>query len=754
MRLAVVIAPWDSTSSDAGAWSDGVAMLGASLARLGFRVAVVGEGQDLAAELGHALQGVAAEDTVLVHVGGRLARRGVLRVGAGQWMPLRTIGEVLAAHAVADVSVLAELLHEDDAEDALVAADHVASIVSALGARERGYGMVAAVRPAGAPVEGLAFTRLFLDVAAAAPREQALLSTVYARIRATPESLAVAQSFTLVRGRAELELTPPAPPAPDLDAQIEAATAISDWSTAVDLRRHRLASHDSPRARVKELLAIARIMQQEFSDTDGALAALEEARAIEPRRAAVLQNLKRGYEVLGRWASAIEVTAALVSITPMPGDRAALRYEQARMVLDNLEDEEGAAGLLEQVLEDDPEHADARATLTRLRSSLTPPEPMPVPESSGEVETAQPAVVAAASAVVAVAGAAESGGGDDLDPSTHARAFAHRMAAGHSDAALLSAMALEELGAGHVEATLLLEQFRSVTPVRARGTLDAQGWELLRPYGMDEVLTALFAAVARPACMARIDQLTARGRLVALDASSRLDEESTASVVRSFQWAARVLGVRCPELFVVPDVPGEIAAVRAPVPSTAVGPSIVSGRSAKDLAFLAGRHLTYYRPEHQVLVYFPTRDELTRLLLAAVALTKPETPPTGEGARAVASLAARLDRNIDDNERNDLRRAVWELEVRGGKFSVSAWVRNVELMSARAGLLLSGDLVTAIAIVSNETRAIAALPLEAKRRDLLAFCVSDEHAALRARFAVSAPGSVRPPAPAAAAGYR
>jgi tetratricopeptide (TPR) repeat protein len=744
MRIAVVIAPWDATSAEAAAWSDGVAMLGASLARLGFRVAVVGEGHDLTAELERALEGVAAEDTVLLHVGGRLARRGVLRVGAGHWLPLRAIGEVLAGHAVADVSVLVELLHEDDADDALVAADHVASIVSALGARERGYGMVAAVRPAASAAGGLAFTRLFLEVAGASPREEATLSRVYERMRAMPESLGVAQSFTLVRGRAELELAPPAPPAPDLDAEIDAATAISDWTTAVELRRRRLASHDSPRDRVKELVAIARIMQQEFSDTEGAIAALEEARAIEPRRAAVLQNLKRGYEVLGRWASAIEVTGALAAVTPMPADRAVLRYEQAQMALEQLQDEERAASLLEQALEEDPTLADARATLTRLRSSLTPPEPMPVPESSGEVETAPPPAVALAE---------ESG--DELDPATHARAFSEHMSAGRNDAAFLSAMALEELGAAdvNVDAHLLLEQFRSVTPVRARGTLDAPGWELLRPYGMDEVLTALFAAVARAGCLSRIEQLTARGRLVALDPATRLDETSTASVVRSFQWAARVLGVGCPELFTVADVPGEIAAVRAPNPTTAVGPSVVSGRSAKDLAFLAGRHLTYYRREHQVLVYFPTRDELTRLLQAAVSLTKPEVEPTGEGARAIASLAARIDRNINDDERNDLRRAVWELEVRGGKFSVSAWVRNVELMASRAGLLLCGDLATAMAIVSNETRAIAALPLEAKRRDLIAFCVSEEHAALRARFAVAAPGSIRPPAPPAAAAY-
>ena len=128
--------------------------------------------------------------------------------------------------------------------------------------------------------------------------------------------------------------------------------------------------------------------------------------------------------------------------------------------------------------------------------------------------------------------------------------------------------------------------------------------------------------------------------------------------------------------------------MRAHEPSTAVGPSIVSGRSAKDLAFLAGRHLTYYRPENQVLVHFPTREELTRLLLAGVQLTKPGVPPAGEGGRAVAALAARLEEHIADEEFAALSRAVGELEARGGRFSLGAWTRNVELMAARAGLLL------------------------------------------------------------------
>jgi len=741
MRVAVVVSPWDQDASDAGTWSDAVAWLGASLGKMGFRVAVVDGVEDLQADLVRALEGLSQDDSVLLHVSGHLARRGVLRVAGGRWLPLRSVGEALAGLSVADVSVFAELVHEDDADDALVAADHVASIVSAIGARERGYGMVAAVRPATTGVEGVPFTRFFFDVAAASSREEALLSTLYARVTAMPESMSTAQSFTLVRGRAELELAAHPPPPAELDALVDAAMEAQEWARVVELRRQRLASHASPRQKGKELVAIARVLQQELGDAEGAIGALEEARAIEPRRAPVLQALRRGYEMLGRWASAIEVTGALADMAPMPVDRAALRYAQARMTLDHLQDEERAVGWLEQAVEDDPLHAEARALLTRLRSSLTPPEPMPVPDEEVEVDVTGPRP------------ALESGERptDEMDPGTHRFAFAERVAAGRMDAAFLSALALEELGALDGQHAAVIEQHRSVAPVRARGTLDAQGWSQIVPYGMDDVLTALFAAVARAGALARVEQLVARGRLVALDPTARLDDASTASVVRSFQWSARVLGVPCPDLYVVPEVPGEIAAVRAHEHSTAVGPSIVSGRSAKDLAFLAGRHLTYYRREHQVLVYFPTREELTRLLLAAVQLTKPGITPSGEGSRAVTALAARLENHISEPELDDLTAAVRELEGRGGKFSLSAWTRNVELMAARAGLLLCGDLGTAMAIVSNESREIAGLSPDAKRRDLVGFCASEEHAAVRARFALASIESARPPPPSSVA---
>ncbi|MGH7296034.1 MAG: tetratricopeptide repeat protein, partial [Polyangiaceae bacterium] len=610
----------------------------------------------------------------------------------------------------------------------------VASTVAALGARERGYAMVTAVRPAASSVAGLAFTRLVLDVAEAGRRGEAQLSTVYDRVSTMPQSLAAAQSFTCVRGRAELDLSPPPPAPAELDALIDAATEANEWPRAAELRRERLATLTSPRQRVRELVAIARIRQAELSDPDGAIDALEQARTIEPRRIPVLQALRRGYETQGRFASAIEVTGVLADLAPMPADRAVLRLAQAMLTLEHLQDEERALAWLEQAVEDDPSNPDVRAALTRLRSSLTPPEPMPVP--------AEPEPAAAA---------VQGDEGDELDPAWYAAAFAARRREGGTDAAYLAALSLEELGAADVDSQVLVDQFRTVAPVRARGTIDAEGWSLLRPDSFYDVLRDLFGSVARAAVQARVEQLEARGRLVALDPSMRLDESSTASVVRTFQWAARVLGVPRPELFVVDEVPGEIAAVRQAGPTTAVGPSIVSWRSAKDLAFLAGRHLTYYLPEHQVLVYFPTREELTRLLLASVQLSMPELPAMGEGTRAVAALAQRLDRYMRDDERALAANAVERLQARGGRFSLGAYTRNAELMAARAGLLLCGDLATATAVVTTEARGIAGLSVDVKRRDLVSFCASDEHAAVRLRHVVTAPESVRPPAPGPAA---
>jgi hypothetical protein len=197
----------------------------------------------------------------------------------------------------------------------------------------------------------------------------------------------------------------------------------------------------------------------------------------------------------------------------------------------------------------------------------------------------------------------------------YASAYEIHLRDGNTDLAVLAAMALEQLEAAAVEQRALVGRFRSVGPVRARAPLDAEGWALLQAPGFDDVISALFAAVEGAAIAVALEDGRDEREHPETAREHRLSETSTASVVRTFQWASRFLGVRCPDLYAVDDPPG-ILSIRASEPSTVLGGAVLSGRSAKDLAFLAARHLTFYRPEHHVLLYYPTREALTALLFA------------------------------------------------------------------------------------------------------------------------------------------
>jgi tetratricopeptide (TPR) repeat protein len=769
MRYAVILAPWDPSEPDVSVWTDAVAWLSAMLRNLEFRVAVVrGEGEEHR-ELVEALAEAGQRDSVLLHVSGRLARRGVLGLPGGRWLTLRDLGDALAERGLADVSVLAELVSEEGASNPLSASDEVDAVVGALEARARGYSVLATVRSPGSNAAAFAFTRLLMHVASAARPEDGLLSRVYERVAAMPERLLV-QGIAFERGRHDLRLVPE-PSIEELDQLIASATDMQDWDRAVQLRRLRLRAHTTVRSRVRELVSIARVLQAEMADSEGAITSLEEARTLDPNRVPVLQALRRGYERTGRWASAIDASRDLARLAATATDRAELHFACARMTLEHLDDSRRATSLLLKALQDDPSHERARATLAGLRSQREPDEldpeeldPEDLVETPAEHDLAtadteeafaideadlQPLVEAEEVAFEEVTGPtarARLSRGDVLDAITHAHAFTQHVREGRTDRALLAALALEELGAADADHQAVIDQFRSVAPIRARGAIDAHAWALLGAHASDQPIDAVFAAVARAAVAARLEELAAQGRLIELDPSARVQPSSTAVVVRTFHWAARVLGVPCPALYVMDRVPGDIAAVRARVPSTAVGPAAVRGRSPKDLAFLAGRHLAYYRPENQVAVYYPTRDDLVRLLFASVQIVRPNTVPP-EDAQAVAALRKHLAARVVERERAALVQAVRQLELDGGKASVGGWARGVELTAARAGLLLCGDLATAATIVRTESRTIAELSVDEKRRDLIAFSVSEAHGALRERYAVISPESVRPPPP-------
>jgi tetratricopeptide (TPR) repeat protein len=579
-----------------------------------------------------------------------------------------------------------------------------------------------------------------------------------------------------------------------LDALVELAVASGEARRAIEWRRKRLRTLERQDERVLELRAIAAAHGDALNDARAEAEALEEAHVVDPRDQAVLESLRAAYERQQRWPRVVEVLEELADLGT--DERGALRFAAADVALGRLRDEDRGLALLERALDDDPTHERALHALVAVRTSRGEWRALDAAYARlvdrfaklGDVELAWDtcrklgtlrrdktrdipgAIEAFAGAVSCKPGDVDSramlaemhlADGDEAAAvaeferiaqhaptraSTYARLFALHQRAGRADRAWLAGLALEELGAADMDQQLVVDQFRIDGPIRPSRSLDDAAWdELMRAPGADDVVASVLGAVVDAAAAARVDELRAAKKLVTLDPARRQSAASTVSAVRSFQWAAQVLGVDVPELYVLDGVPGGIAAAQVATPSTALGPDVVRGLTAKDLAFLAGRHLTYYRREHYALVLYPTLGELSALFLGAVKLAMPALPVPQHLEAAVARRRKALARHVEGAAKDRLAEAVKRLDARDGRVDLSAWIRSVELTAHRAGLLLCGDLRVAIARLRADDRTIAELTLDQKRGDLLSYCASERLARARALLSVEAHTSVQPP---------
>jgi len=583
---------------------------------------------------------------------------------------------------------------------------------------------------------------------------------------------------------------------PALDALIELTVAAKDARRAIEWRRKRLLGLDSATEMVAELVVIARAQADELGDARAAAESLEEAHAIAPGNRRVVDALREAYEKLHRWPRVVELMAEAGGIATDPEERASLRFAAADVALGRLRDEDRGLALLERVLEDAPLHDKALQALVAVRTSRGDWAALDATYTAlvdrfaklddaerawdmcrklgvlrrdktrngpGAIEAFTGAVSCKPSDVDSRAMLADLylAQGDEaraiaefehvaqLAParaSTFARLFALHQRAGRTDRAWLTGTALEELGAADVDAQLVVDQYRLDGPIRPSRSLDDLAWdELLRAPGADDVVADVLRAVVDAAARVKADELKDAKKLVPLDPARKQSATATVSIVRSFQWAAQVLDVEPPALYVMDAVPGGIAAVQAAEPSTALGPDVLRGLGTKDLVFLAGRHLTYYRREHYALVHYPTLPELSALFLAAMKIAMPAVPVPTQLSEVVGRMRKMLLRNLGDGEKKKLASAVERLDARDGRVDLAAWIRSVELTATRAGLLLCGDLRTAMTRMRAETRPIAELSLDQKRADLLAYCASEKLAKARALLGADGRTSAIPP---------
>jgi hypothetical protein len=239
---------------------------------------------------------------------------------------------------------------------------------------------------------------------------------------------------------------------------------------------------------------------------------------------------------------------------------------------------------------------------------------------------------------------------------------------------------------------------------------------------------------------------TARARLfkeTGLKKKQRRDVASDPSLpCKVFAYGGVVLGVQTPEVYLAPELPGDIDVVNLRVGATAGAPALVLGkgvaemRSDVELAFVAGRTLAALRPDHLLRwpTFVPTLAELEIVVRAAIRLINPEIDVPAEQAAPVAQYTAFLERTLTPQlveQLTALVRRYLATTQSPASPDLGRWSRAACFSTIRAGFLLAGDLEVAARLGQAAYPALDSAEIV---RDLCSWGVSDGYFELRAQL--------------------
>jgi hypothetical protein len=309
--------------------------------------------------------------------------------------------------------------------------------------------------------------------------------------------------------------------------------------------------------------------------------------------------------------------------------------------------------------------------------------------------------------------------------------------AGDNDRRWLLAHALSFLGAANEDEIATLRENRIEGLIKPASSLGAPGWNLLL-HPEEEVLTGqIFAVIVPAVLLGRVSALRRDKSLPKLDPEKKQDPAmSTLQAVRCFAWAAAILGMGAPPLYADPTYAGSVEMVPGLPPSTRLGKQALSGRTPFELAFIAGRHLSWYREEHFVRLLVPSTPDLEDLFLAALSIANQTIPLSAEIKQRVTPLAKAIEPVLEPAAIDRVRGHFMRFIEEGGRTNLHRWATAAERTAARAGLLLANDLGAARSVFELEDERTA----DSKMDDLLSFVASDRYAQIRKQIGLAISG--------------
>ncbi len=570
---------------------------------------------------------------------------------------------------------------------------------------------------------------------------------------------------------------------PALEAMVALQTAEGDWDSVVQYKKRILDVADEPSARAALLVELGDLWHEKLKDADAAAEAFTESLDIEPDNHVVLHKLLVAYQGAERWSEAIDIIERVCGLEERDEARAKYTYTIGVILRDKLEDEDAALERFNEALDldgtqlkpfeavnkllnerkdwkalerayrkmlhriinhgnTDLEHNlwhtlgiiyrdrqrnfDAAAESFKMAAGLKPDNAVEH-EILAELYATMPDKTEEAIAEHQWLLAA-----DPNRLESYRALYKLYFDARAYDKAWCIARTLTYFQKADEEQQKFYQQYKQDREIQPKTRLSNENWVKDLMHSDQDIYISKIMEVIAPAVRASL-ALTDKK----LNLHKRKPEDlanPSLALARQFKLAQDVLSVSIPvRLFIQKELSGALRdESRSNPPAIITGYTLLSGYRPVDLAFVCGRHLTYYRGEHFIRTMYNSHTELRTLLLAAMRVVG-----MGGGDASVESTAKQLAKHMDQAHLDVLKQVVRKFVDAGGKADIKRWMQATEITALRAGLLLCDDVDTAVRMTQQiASESTADLAPRDKVKELVIYSISESYFRLREQLGI------------------
>lgn len=488
-----------------------------------------------------------------------------------------------------------------------------------------------------------------------------------------------------------------------------------DWGKLVEVVLKLAEGIDDPKQKAKYVQTAAAVSARQMGDFDKAAEYLARVMELDPDNERAVADAIEVGEQKGDFAAVASLAEASLAKAKAAGNTAsavALLDRLARLYREQLGRAADGIQALEKAQALDPANTEREDKLRELYAE--------------DVERYLDKAVAAQSAAIAR---------DPFNAQGYRGLRKLFTLAKEPDPAWCVCQALHVMSCAEPDEERFFRRMRAETAAEAKDRVSAEDWATTLTHELvDPVITNIFRAI-EPAILARnakpLDQLGFPPQY-AIDLSMHPYPMS-----QTLFYAAGVLGMTPPPTFLNPQDPGGISFLHGLPPSVVLGQAALAAElPTQAAAFIAARHLTYYRPGLYVRHLVPTGTGLRAWLFGAIRLIHDGFPVAGELESTVRENGLAIKASLDGPARDQLASLVSKL-LQGGSIDLKRWVAAVDMSADRAGLLVCHDLEIASEMIRASDEATAALPQRDRIRELTLFTVGARYFALRKRLGIA-----------------